>query len=84
MPVKGTKSTGGLNEPSEDTLWVHTSDGLEFDSGNIVRLMFHYSTMTELGTRIKLKRFMSDTNFKWKGNNFVLRFSPHLKKVFIQ
>lgn len=47
MQLKGTKSTDGLNEPSADTSWVHKSDGLEFDSGNTVRLMFHYSLRTE-------------------------------------
>lgn len=45
MQSKGTRSA--------DTVWIHKSDGLEFDSGNTVRLMFHYSIMTEHETRIK-------------------------------
>lgn len=45
MLVKGTKSASGVNEPCAGNLWVHKSEGLKFDTGNITRLMFHYSLM---------------------------------------
>lgn len=40
MLLKGTKSTTGLNEQSAGILWVHKTEDLEFNTGNIIKLMF--------------------------------------------
>lgn len=64
MLLKGTKSISGLNEPS--ILRIHKSDGLEFNTGNIRSLMFHYSIMRKHDNKITWI-LVSDTNLKTKG-----------------